>query len=186
MKANITIMALAVLGGCQQQAEQNLPSANVDASAAPASGQPFNRAGNEAANPTAPDDRTPLAEPRGPIDPKSAEAAGQVVQHYGALIEQGRWAEASAYWSDAAQAAGFEQELKRYREVHLEIGKLGDLEGAAGSIYVSMQAAFYGKDRAGEDFRRPAEVVLRRVNDVPGSTAAQRRWHVERINWKEA
>ena len=52
---------------------------------------------------TAPDDRTPLAEPKGPIDPKSAEAAGQVVQHYGALIEQGRWAEASACWSDAAQ-----------------------------------------------------------------------------------
>src|SRR5215212_2867539 len=33
-----------------------------------------------------PNDRTPLAEPKGPIDPKSIEAAGQVVQHYGALI----------------------------------------------------------------------------------------------------
>jgi hypothetical protein len=26
-------------------------------------------------------------------------------------------------------------------------------------------------------------VVLRRVNDVPGSTEAQRRWHIERIDW---
>ena len=33
-----------------------------------------------------PNDRTPLAEPKGPIDPKSFEGAGQVVQHYGALI----------------------------------------------------------------------------------------------------
>jgi hypothetical protein len=26
------------------------------------------------------------------------------------------------------------------------------------------------------------EVVVRRVNDVPGSTEAQRRWHIERID----
>jgi hypothetical protein len=25
-------------------------------------------------------------------------------------------------------------------------------------------------------------VILRRVNDVPGSTEAQRRWHIERID----
>jgi hypothetical protein len=24
---------------------------------------------------------------------------------------------------------------------------------------------------------------LRRVNDVPGSTGEQRRWHIERIDW---
>jgi hypothetical protein len=27
-------------------------------------------------------------------------------------------------------------------------------------------------------------VILRRVNDVPGSTEPQRRWHIERIDWK--
>ena len=27
-------------------------------------------------------------------------------------------------------------------------------------------------------------MILRRVNDVPGSTEAQRRWHIERIEWK--
>jgi len=29
-------------------------------------------------------------------------------------------------------------------------------------------------------------VILRRVNDVPGSTEAQRRWHIERIELKAA
>ena len=43
-----------------------------------------------------PNDRTPFEEPKGPIDPKGVEAAGQVVQHYGALIEQGRWPNAEA------------------------------------------------------------------------------------------
>jgi len=32
----------------------------------------------------------------------------------------------------------------------------------------------------------PAAVILRRVNDVPGSTERQRRWHIERIEWKAA
>jgi hypothetical protein len=29
-------------------------------------------------------------------------------------------------------------------------------------------------------------VILRRVNDVPGSTEAQRRWHIERIELNAA
>jgi hypothetical protein len=30
---------------------------------------------------------------------------------------------------------------------------------------------------------RQATAILRRVNDVPGSTEAQRHWHIERIDW---
>jgi hypothetical protein len=70
--------------------------------------------------------------------------------------------------------------------VHLEIGNLGEPEGAAGSIYVTMPVIYYGDAKDGQPFRRSAEVILRRVNDVPGSTEAQRRWHIERIDWKDA
>ena len=76
--------------------------------------------------------------------------------------------------------------LRRYPEVHLEIGKLGETEGAAGSIFVTEPVVFYGKKSGGGDFRRPADIILRRVNDVPGSTEEQRRWHIERIEWKNA
>jgi len=131
-----------------------------------------------------PDDRTPLEEPNGPIDPKSAEAAGQVVQSFGALIEQKRWAEAEAVWGDAATAARFSAGLKRNRETHIEIGKPGLPEGAAGSISVTLPIIFYGKDQAGANFRKAADVILRRVNDVPGSTDAQRKWHIDRIETK--
>ena len=65
--------------------------------------------------------------------------------------------------------------------MHLEIGKPGDSEGAAGSIYIAVPALFYGKLKTGADFRRSAGVTLRRVNDVPGSSEQQRRWHIERI-----
>jgi hypothetical protein len=128
----------------------------------------------------------PLVEPTGPIDPKSAEAAAQVVQHYGALIEQKRFDEAGRLWGDANDAANFRLQLRRYPVVHLAVGKPEDIEGAAGSIYITVPAAFYGTDQNGTEFRRSAEVVLRRVNDVPGSTEQQRRWHIQRIEWKNS
>jgi hypothetical protein len=128
----------------------------------------------------------PLVEPTGPIDPKSAEAAGQVVQHYGALIEQKRFDRAARLWGNADDAANFRLQLRRYPDVHLAIGKPGDMEGAAGSSYVTVPAAFYGTDQNGAQFRRSAAIILRRVNDVPGSTEAQRRWHIERIDWEKS
>ena len=87
-------------------------------------------------------------------------------------------------WGDTRRRAASSSELQAIAKSHLEIGKLGDLEGAAGSIYMSMPVTFYGKDRQASS--AAADVILRRVNDVPGSTAAQRRWHIERIDWKEA
>ncbi len=135
---------------------------------------------------TGPNARTPLAEPKGPIDPKSTEAAGQVVQSYGALVEQSRFAEAEELWGDASSARSFAAGLKSYPERHLEVGDLSGPEGAAGSIYVTMPVVFYGKQSNGASFRRKAEVTLRRVNDVPGSTEEQRRWHIDRIDWGTA
>lgn len=130
---------------------------------------------------TGPNARTPLAEPNGPIDPKSSEAAGQVVQHYGALIEQRRFAEARALWGAPNSAAQFESRLKKHSEVHLEIGNPGDMEGAAGSIYITVPIILYGDTAASAPFKCNGAVTLRRVNDVPGSTEAQRRWHISNI-----
>lgn len=170
-----TLIVLALLSACgrpqQQQTTANEPApalVNEVVSTAPI---------NETDVAAPP--RVPLAEPKGPIDPKSVEAAGQVVQLYGGLIEQNRFADAAKLWSDSKAAGEFARTLKP--DVHLEIGNLGETEGAAGSIYTIVPVVFYG-----DGYRRAAEIVLRRVNDVPGSTAAQRRWHIERIGWKAA
>ncbi|HEY8592633.1 MAG TPA: hypothetical protein VIL42_07190 [Sphingomicrobium sp.] len=121
--------------------------------------------------------RTILEEPRGPIDPKSVEAAGQVVQSYGALLEAGHFPNAAEEWGDRRAAEAFARQFGG-RTTHLQIGNLGAAEGAAGSVYTTVPVVFYG-----EGFSRPANIILRRVNDVPGSTEAQRRWHIERIDW---
>src|SRR5437588_10674490 len=106
--------AVLVVSACHQTASQRAPSNTA---------QPVNAVPNEAPPPipppaTGPDARTPLAEPKGVIDPKSIEAAGQVVQHYGALIEQKRWSEAANLWGDPAAATKFARQLNR-PEVHL-------------------------------------------------------------------
>ena len=176
MKSNAVLVwcAALILGGCGRGAEREAPPA-ANATVA-----------NDAVNQVAgPGDRTPLEEPNGPIDPNSAEAAGQVVQSYGALIEQQRWGQANALWGDKDTAAKFQSNLMKNAEVHLEIGNPGEPEGAAGSIYMTMPVIFYGDSREGQPFRHSADVILRRVNDVPGSTEAQRRWHIERVDWAD-
>ena len=143
---------------------------------------PAPRAPSAAKSPASPaeasaENRVSLAEPERPVDPKGVEAAGQLVQHYGALIEQKRLSEAAGLWSDVGAAADFARQLD-HPQLHLEIGPLGEAEGAAGSIYTTVAVVFHGSG-----FRRPANIILKRVNDVPGSTEAQRHWHIARIEW---
>jgi hypothetical protein len=171
MRLRCACVALVSLTACERSADRRAPTskpaATLSKEAEPAILPPG----------TGPDARTPLGPVKPAIDPKSAEAAGQVVQHYGALIEQRRWSEAAKLWSDKAAADAFARQLN-HPETHLQIGKPGDTEGAAGSIYTTVPVVFYG-----DTFSRKASVILRRVNDVPGSTEAQRRWHIERIDW---
>jgi hypothetical protein len=181
------IAGILLLAGCGKPNEAGNVVANARVPEAPpapaAPSAPQAPPDSMAPSPT---NRRVLIEPKGPIDPKSVEAAGQVVQHYGALIEQGRWTASRAYWGSVDAAQAFERNFRSYADVHLEIGDLGETEGAAGSIYVTEPVVFYGRKNGSGTYRRAAVVTLRRVNDVPGSTAAQRRWHIERIDWKGA
>ena len=184
MKRMVIGIALALLVACKPHKAKHEVT-NAPQPAAVTNAVPEANAAS-GVHTTASDDRTPLIEPKGPIDPKSAEAAGQVVQHYGALIERERWLKAEKLWGDIDAARSFATALGgRFSQVHLEIGKLGDSEGAAGSIYLTEPVVFYGTSKAGQELRLPAEVTLRRVNDVDGSTEAQRRWHIARIEWKK-
>ena len=134
-----------------------------------------------------PDDRTPVEE--GPIDPKSAQGAGQVLQRFGGLLEQRHFADARKLWSDNGKASGlteaeFVSVYDKYVEIHSEVGTPGRMEGAAGSAYVEIPFRLYGKLKTGKPFNLVGPVTLRRVNDVPGSTDEQRRWHIFRSELK--
>jgi hypothetical protein len=57
----------------------------------------------------------------------------------------------------------------------------GESEGAAGSIYYTAPVTIIDGAR-----RLTGEVVLRRVNDVPGATPEQLRWHIESTTGADA
>ena len=189
MHKRFVMIAMAVLFGCRPAADINLaneadPEPVRNAAPSVASTAP-GTAGS------LPDDRTPLIEPKGPIDPKSAEGAGQVMQHYAALLEQRRFAEAYSLWGDRGRASGlseqkFAAQFADYSEIHFEVGKPSDTEGAAGSVYVTVPFRLYRRLKNDADFSRTGTATLRRVNDVPGSSEEQRRWHIERLEFDGA
>jgi membrane-bound inhibitor of C-type lysozyme len=124
-----------------------------------------------------PDDRAPVSE--APFTPESAQGAADVVQTYYALLGEGKAAEAGKLRGD-----GQAPDLGPYAEYHAQVGGPGDIEGAAGSLYVEVPVVIYGRLKTGAEVHQSGKAVLRRVNDVPGSTPAQRRWHIERIELK--
>ena len=135
-----------------------------------------------------PDDRTPVAE--GKIAPDSAQGAANVVQIYYASIEGGKYAAARALWGNdgadskltpAAFAAGF----AKYKEYHANIGGPGDVDGAAGSRYVSVPVQIYARLKDGRPDYQTGTVVLRRTV-VDGATPEQRKWHIYSIDLKAA
>src|SRR4051812_36201499 len=131
-----------------------------------------------------PDDRTPVSE--APFTATSAQGAADVVQHYFALIEAHSYAEARRLWGNGGDASGkaeadFAADFARYRDYHTQVGAPGRIEGAAGSSYVDVPVQLYGRLTDGAPFRQRGTVTLGRVNDVPGSSAEQRRWHISDI-----
>jgi hypothetical protein len=184
--------ALGLLASCSAPTS---PGENKQAEAVPTAGPPANAAeppGNEVAEAPLdppepgepgglPDDRTPI--PEAPFTETSAQGAANVVQTYHGLLEAGRYGEAWRLWSDGGRASGmseaeFAASFGRYREYHARVGAPGAIEGAAGSLYVEVPVQVYGRLSDGRPFNMLGPMTLRRVNDVPGSTPEQRRWHI--------
>jgi hypothetical protein len=179
MKKIAAAVSLSLAAACSQPASQNV-AANPPADEAPANVGAPEEAPLNPPTPGEPGglsgDLTPISE--GPIDPKSAQGAAQVVQSYFALAESGRTAEANKLWSDGAAKL----DLSQYKEVHATIGAPGGMEGAAGSSYVDVPVQLYGRKLDGKEFNARGTMTLRRVNDVPGSTDEQRKWHITKID----
>jgi len=136
-----------------------------------------------------PHDRPPLAELPGPIDPKSPEAAGELVQRYGGLLEQRKFAEARRLWGSDGGASGlseaqFVAAYGKYASIRSQVGKPFDGEGAAGSIFIQVPLQLSGTLKGGGAFKLEGSLTLRRVNDVDGASPAQLRWHIVQSDLK--
>ncbi len=164
-KTSVTLIAVALLGGCSDHEQHETNRAAAD---------------RQNALPRAP---APTPRPAPTIDPKSSEAAGQLAGAFVSMLNHRRFGEAYMLLGPGSPPrAQFEANFARYSGLHVDAGTPGDQEGAAGSIYVSVPLSISGR-LDGRNASRSARLVMRRVNDVPGSTERQRRWHIERIDW---
>ncbi|MBI0475469.1 hypothetical protein D9601_08915 [Sphingomonas sp. MA1305] len=123
-----------------------------------------------------------VAMPAGAIDRTPADARA-VVQRYYAAIDRGAYRSAYALWDRGGQASGqsyatFVRGFARTAHSRVVAGTPFDQEGAAGSSYITVPVRVYATLKSGAAQRFVGSYTLRRVNDVPGSTASQRSWHL--------
>lgn len=108
---------------------------------------------------------------------------GRVLAAWATAVEARDWASARAFWGDHGQASGLDPKAFALRWGHLVQPRVtvdpGMSEGAAGSVYYTAPVTIIDGSR-----RLTGVVVLRRVNDVPGASAEQLRWHIESTTLK--
>ena len=121
----------------------------------------------------------------------TASAAADVVKRYYAAIDRGDFRAAYRLWGDGGKAShqslsAFEKGFAATKSTSVTIGQLGYVEGAAGSAYTEIPVTVDATLKDGAHQHFTGTYTMRRVNDVDGSTTAQRRWHIESADLKPA
>jgi hypothetical protein len=112
-----------------------------------------------------------------------AAAAADVVRRYYAAIAERDYKTAYMLWSDQGKAS--HQSLEKFqagfaetRTTSVKVEQPGAVEGAAGSLYVTIPVSVHAELNDGASQEFAGDYVLRRVNNVDGSSEEQRRWHI--------
>jgi hypothetical protein len=188
MKRCLFLLALALLPACSRQPDP-APTATVPArfdAPAPVTPPRTNPGTSEATAPAslpAPAADTPASAsaPEASVPappPAAAPAPDAVLRDWGRAIEAGDWARVRGLWGhggadSGVPAADFARRWGRLGPVRVTIGA-GQQEGAAGSSYYTAPVRVEAGART-----LAGAVTLRRVNDVPGASAEQLRWHLD-------
>jgi hypothetical protein len=103
------------------------------------------------------------------------------VARFAQLVEDRRTSEARALWIEGSETSAIEAQFESLERFELEIGDPGRMDGAAGSSFIDFPLQATGRTKLGDPLILKGTATLRRVNDVPGSTKLQRRWHIYRV-----
>ncbi len=130
-------------------------------------------------------------EPRASAAP-TVESPGDpvaVVRDYYAAIRAHDFMRAYRMWQESGQVGGrsyaqFEAGFDSTETVDAKVGAVSREEGAAGSRFVTVPVDVSSRLRNGTAQRFTGTYTLRRV-DVPGASAAQRRWHLYAANMRQ-
>jgi hypothetical protein len=155
------------LAGCD--AESPSGKDTVAASASPSSVSEVPGAGS------------PAREGRASDAPGAIGTPEQMLQGWREAMESRDFGRAGGYFGDGDTSQA--KEWDKYRTIEVELGK-GRTEGAAGSLYYEAPVTVTGTTRDGKPYRLNGTVTARRVNDVPGASPEQLRWHIESTTLK--
>ncbi|MDF5725851.1 MAG: hypothetical protein PUP91_36485 [Rhizonema sp. PD37] len=113
------------------------------------------------------------------VQPSESDAV-QVIRDYYSAINRRDYKQAYSILSGATHQSfeQFKQGFANTKSTTVKIGKPGDINGAAGSLYIEIPVNVTATTKNGTRQSFRGNYVLRRVNNVPGSTAEQRRWHI--------
>ena len=108
--------------------------------------------------------------------------AAAVIRDYYAAVNNRNYRKAFELWSGKGEASKqtfdeFKNGFAETASVEIVIGELGRMEGAAGSLYITIPLVIEAKTTRGETQKFAGEYVLRR-SVVDGATAEQRAWRI--------
>ena len=134
--------------------------------------------------------RTPTAKilPASPTqntsgDESSSQAAVRVIRDYYSAIARQDYQQAYLDWDTEGSASQqsfeqFKQGFANTVSTTVEVGKPEAPNGSAGSVYLEVPVTVNAKTTNATLQRFHGSYVLRRVNNVSGSTPTQREWHL--------
>lgn len=134
-------------------------------------------------DPTPPPEPKPAPRPRqAPLGMLDARGAKALVRGYYAAIQAGEYEKAYRLWSGEGEASGksleeFRKGFADTKSVEVTIGKPSEIEGAAGSRYITIPVEIHAVTQSGAPQHFNGEYVLRR-SVVDGATEEQRAWRI--------
>lgn len=118
-----------------------------------------------------------------PLQEHTEDGARRVLEAYIALMKAQRYDDASRLLATGEnlqrQQTRAIAEATRHPDAQIDFTGPPRSEGAAGSIYLTIPFTLSYANENGRAVRRTGTATLRRVNDVPGTTEAQRSWRIQ-------
>lgn len=167
--APLALFSLFVMAGCQDN-DVGAAQKKTDTASVPANS-------TDMPTPEASTSPTPTPIALTTLDPELIESRDckTVLSFYADALHAGLYGEAARVWGKdwGVSAATLEKRYSAEQPVSLELGEIS-VEGGAGSLYCEVAAVL----KTNSHRPRTGKITLRRVNDVPGATADQLRWHI--------
>jgi hypothetical protein len=175
----VALLGLAALAGCGSPSPAPTPQTRESEGAVVASPAPA-----ASATPLAPPVLTPIPQPTRDVAVLDSRDCRTVAQAYIDALARGDFAFAARVWDDPViDDARLKAMFDGYKQPSIAIAGI-EQEGAAGSLYCTVTGALTDAGDAAK-LRQKGEIVLKRVNDVPGATPAQLRWTIRSSTFVE-